>query len=71
MIKLLNPKIVGMRNYFNREFAQEKLWYIDKYVVQKFTKWYNTKRQRQHRLGHMNEIRELIYRSGLARMRVS
>ena len=71
MIKLLNPKIVGMRNYFNREFAQEKLWHIDKYVVQKFTKWYNTKRQRQHRLGHMNEIRELIYRSGLARMRVS
>ena len=41
------------------------------HVVQKFTKWYNSKRQRQHRLGHMNEIRELIYRSGLARMRVS
>ena len=30
------------------------------HVVQKFTKWYNSKRQRQHRLGHMNEIRELI-----------
>lgn len=71
MIKLLNPKIVGMRNYFNREFAQEKLWHIDRYVVQKFTKWYNSKRQRQHRLGNMNEIRELIYRNGLARMRIS
>lgn len=70
MIKLLNPKIVGMRNYYNREFAQEKLWHIDRYVVQKFTKWYNSKRQRQHRLGNMDKIRELIYGSGLARMRV-
>lgn len=71
MIKLLNPKIVGMRNYYNREFAQEKLWHIDRYIVQKFTKWYNHKRQRQYRLGNMNKIRELIYSSGLARMRVS
>ncbi|MEN6565595.1 MAG: group II intron reverse transcriptase/maturase [Veillonellales bacterium] len=71
MIKLLNPKIVGMRNYYNREFAQEKLWHIDRYVVRKFTKWSNYKRQRQHRLGNMNEMRELIYRSGLARMRVN
>lgn len=70
MIKLLNPKIVGMRNYYNREFAQEKLWHIDRYVAQKFTKWYNSKRQRQHRLGNMDKIRELIYCSGLARMRV-
>jgi group II intron reverse transcriptase/maturase len=71
MIKLLNPKIIGMRNYYNREFAQEKLWHIDRYIVQKFTKWFNYKRQRQHRLGSMDKIRELIYRSGLARMRVS
>jgi len=71
MIKLLNPKIVGMRNYYNREFAQEKLWHIDRYVVKKFTKWYNSKRQRQYRLGNMGKVRELIYGSGLARMRVS
>jgi RNA-directed DNA polymerase len=71
MIRLLNPKIVGMRNYYNREFAQEKLWYIDRYIVQKFTKWYNYKRQRQHRLGNMNKVRDLIYNKGLARMRVS
>ena len=71
MIKLLNPKIVGMRNYYNREFAQEKLWHIDRYVVKKFTKWYNSKRQRQYRLGNMNKVRELIYGNGLAHMRVS
>lgn len=70
MIKLLNPKIIGMRNYYNRKFAQEKLWHIDRYIVQKFTKWYNSKRQRQHRLGNMDKIRDLVYSSGLARMRV-
>ena len=71
MIRLLNHKIVGMRNYYNREFAQKKLWHIDRYIVQKFTKWYNYKRQRQHRLGNMNKVHELIYSKGLARMRVS
>ena len=71
MIRMLNPKIVGMRNYYNREFAQKKLWHIDRYIIQKFTKWYNHKRQRQHRLGNMNELRKLIYSKGLARMRVS
>jgi RNA-directed DNA polymerase len=71
MIKLLNPKIVGMRNYYNREFSQEKLWHIDRYIVRKFTKWFNYKRQRQYRLGNMSKIRELICCSGLARMRVS
>lgn len=71
MIQLLNPKIIGMRNYYNREFAQEKLHQIDQYVVKKFTKWYNYKRQRQSRLGNMKRIRELIYKEGLAKMRVS
>ncbi|MFZ3131504.1 MAG: group II intron maturase-specific domain-containing protein [Desulfosporosinus sp.] len=70
MIRQLNPKIIGMRNYYNRRFAQRKLAQIDHHIIKKFTKWYNLKRQRQYRLGKMKEFRELVYSVGLARMRV-
>lgn len=43
MVKLLNPKIVGMRNYYTRRFSIVKLWKIEKYINKKFTKWYNRK----------------------------
>lgn len=36
MIKLLNPKIVGMRNYYTRRFTRPWLWKIDKYINHKF-----------------------------------
>lgn len=43
MVKLLNPKIIGMRNYYAREFARPWLWKIEKYTNLKFTRWYNRK----------------------------
>lgn len=36
VIKLLNPKIVGMRNYYTRRFIRPWLWKIDKYINHKF-----------------------------------
>lgn len=37
MIKILNPKIVGMRNYYTRRFSRPWLWKIEKYINYKFT----------------------------------
>ena len=71
MIKLLNPKIAGMRNYYNREFARQELWDIDKYILKKFTKWYNRKHQRIYRIGNMMKVCELIYRLGLQKLAVT
>ena len=71
MIKLLNPKIVGMRNYYNREFARQKLWDIDRFILKKFTKWYNRKHQRNNKLGNMMKVCELIYELGLQKLTVS
>jgi RNA-directed DNA polymerase len=65
MVKLLNPKIIGMRNYYARRFARPWLWKIDKYINHKFTRWYNRKKQRNYRLGNAAKVRELTLQAGL------
>lgn len=32
MVQLLNPKIIGMRNYYIRRFLRPWLWKIEKYI---------------------------------------
>ena len=68
MIKLLNPKIIGMRNYYTRRFTRPWMWKIDKYINQKFTRWYNRKKQRNYRHGNAEKVRELAIKAGLACM---
>lgn len=66
MVKLLNPKIIGMRNYYARRFARPWLWKIEKYINLKFTRWFNRKKQRNYRLGNAAKVCELTKRAGLA-----
>ena len=66
MVKLLNPKIIGMRNYYARRFTRPWLWKIEKYINSKFTRWYNRKKQRNYRVGNAAKIRELTLQAGLA-----
>jgi dihydroxy-acid dehydratase len=66
MVKLLNPKIIGMRNYYARRFTRPWLWKIEKYINYKFTRWYNRKKQRNYRLGNAAKFRELTLQAGLA-----
>ena len=66
MVKLLNPKIIGMRNYYARRFTRPWMWKIDKYINFKFTHWYNRKKQRNYRRGNAAMIRELTIKAGLA-----
>jgi len=66
MVKLLNPKIIGMRNYYARRFTRPWLWKIEKYINAKFTRWYNRKKQRNYRLGNPVKVRELTLQAGLA-----
>lgn len=68
MVKLLNPKIVGMRNYYTRRYSRPWLWKIDKYINYKFTRWYNRKKQRNYRLGNAAGVREMTINAGLARI---
>jgi hypothetical protein len=66
MVKLLNPKIIGMRNHYTRLFARPWLWKIDKYINFKIIRWYNQKKQRNYRLGNAAKVRELTVQAGLA-----
>ena len=66
MVQLLNPKIIGMRNYYAGRFSRPWLWKIEKYINLKFTRWYNRKKQRNYRLGNAAKIRELTQQAGLA-----
>ncbi|MGI6731144.1 MAG: group II intron reverse transcriptase/maturase [Anaerovoracaceae bacterium] len=66
MVILLNPKIIGMRNYYARRFTRPWLWKIEKYINYKFTRWYNRKKQRNYRLGNAAKVRELTLQAGLA-----
>ena len=66
MVQLLNPKIIGMRNYYARRFSRPWLWKIEKYINLKFTRWYNRKKQRNYRLGNPAKVRELTLQAGLA-----
>lgn len=66
MVKLLNPKIIGMRNYYARRFSRPWLWKIEKYINFKFTKWYNRKKQRNYKLGNTAKVKELTLKAGLA-----
>lgn len=66
MVKLLNPKIIGMRNYYARRFTRPWLWKIEKYINAKFTRWYNRKKQRNYRIGNPAKVRELTLQAGLA-----
>lgn len=68
MVKLLNPKIIGMRNYYTRRFTRPWLWKIDKYINHKFTRWYNRKKQCNYRFGNAAKVKELTGNAGLACM---
>lgn len=68
MVKPLNPRIIGMRNYYKQRFTRPWMWKIDKYINQKLTKWYNRKKQRNYRHGNARKVSELAGRAGLVYM---
>lgn len=70
MIKILNPKIIGMRNYYGLKHAGERLNKMDWYIVKKFTLWYNYKTQNRRRYAGISKVRKIIYDNGLQKLAV-
>lgn len=68
MIGIINPKIIGMRNYYGLENAKSQLSKIDWYIAKKFTLWYNYKTQTQRRYSGMTNVCKIIYENGLQRL---
>ncbi|WP_349239128.1 group II intron maturase-specific domain-containing protein [Petroclostridium sp. X23] len=70
MIEILNPKIVGMRNYYALKNAGKQLNKMDWYIIKKFTLWHNYKTQNKRRYARISKVRKIIYNNGLQRLAV-
>ncbi len=68
LIKNLNPKITGWRNYYRTNTSKKWLQSIDWYIICTFTRWYNKKHQRRNRMSKVGVVRNSIYGKGLKRM---
>ncbi len=70
MIEILNPKIIGMRNYYGLKNAGKELNKMDWYITKKFTLWYNYKTQNKRRYAGISNVRKIIYGNGLQKLAV-
>jgi group II intron reverse transcriptase/maturase len=70
MIEILNPKIIGMRNYYGLKNAGKQLNKMDWYIIKKFTLWYNYKTQNKRRHAGISKVRNIIYGNGLQKLAV-
>lgn len=68
MIKNLNPKITGWKNYYTTKTSGKWMKALDWYIICTFTRWYNKKHQRRNRMSKVGFVRSAIYEKGLKRM---
>ena len=71
LIKNLNPKIVGWRNYYRTKLNGKWMRSLDWYILCTFTRWFNKKHQRKSYISKMEYVRNMIYSKGLKRMAVA
>ena len=65
MVKILNPKIVGMRNYYGLKNAKVQLNKIDFYILKKCVIWFNYKTQKNRKHANFKVIRQKFAVAGL------
>ena len=68
LIKNLNPKITGWKNYYTTKTSDKWMQALDWYIICTFTRWYNKKHQRRNRMSKVGFVRSTIYEKGLKRM---
>lgn len=71
LIKNLNPKIMGWRNYYQTNTSKKWMQALDWYIICTFTRWYNNKHQRRNKMSKVGLVRKSIYNKGLKRMSVA
>ena len=68
LIKNLNPKITGWKNYYTTKTSNKWMQALDWYIICTFTRWYNKKHRRRSRMSKIGFVRSTIYEKGLKRM---
>ena len=65
MVKIINRRLVGFKNYYGLKNAGKQLNKLDWYVLEKFTVWYNHKRQKRPRRKGIKQMYTLLKREGI------
>ena len=68
LIKNLNPKITGWKNYYSTKRNKKWMQALDWYIICTFTRWYNKKHQRRNRMSKVGFVRNSIYEKRLKKM---
>lgn len=68
MVERLNPKIRGWRNYYGLKTAKQWMRKMDWYIFQRFTIWYNKKKQKQGNYLRMRKVYQLLSKEGLLKL---
>lgn len=68
IIKLMNPKIRGWRNYYQTRNDGKWMRALDWYILCTFARWSSKKHQRSRRLTRITETRRRLNQKGLLRM---
>ncbi len=61
LIKNLNPKIIGWKNYYSTKTNETWMQELDWYIICTFTRWYNKKHQRRKHMSRVGFVRNSIY----------
>ena len=68
LIKNLNPKITGWKNYYTTKTSDKWMQALDWYIICTFTRWYNKKHQRRNHMSKVGFVRNTVYKNGLKQM---
>lgn len=68
MVEQLNPKIRGWQNYYGLDTAQQWLKKTDWYILQRFTIWYNKKKQQKGHYCRIGKVYQLLNNEGLLKL---
>lgn len=71
LIKNLNPKITGWKNYYSTKTSNKWLQALDWYIICTFTRWYNKKHQRRNHMSKVRLVRNNIYEKGLKKVAIA
>ena len=68
LLKNLNPKITGWKNYYSTKTNEKWTQALDWYIICSFARWYNKKHRRRHHMSKVGFVRNSIYEKGLKKM---
>ena len=68
LIKNLNPKITGWKNYYSTKRNEKWMQALDWYIICTFTRWYNKKQQRGNGMSKVGFVRKSMYGKGVKKM---